>query len=115
MDVRTKQRDHALFLDAVVDDVGDEPLGVQEALRARRQYGKASEDHCYEWNTRFSATRDRFPFVLHTACDDCLELDDSPSAILNRQYEEVARAVSEELHLMVRWGARALGYPPDGV
>ena len=115
MDLRTKQKDHALFLDAIVNSEGDEPTRVEEALRAGHQYGKATEDHCDRWETRFAATCDIFPFVLHTACDDCLDSGNSPSGVLNRQYEEIAIAVSAELHLMVRWGARALSYRPDGI
>ena len=113
MDLRTKQRDHELFLAAIVEEEGDEPAQVERALRERREYGKASSDHCHEWSDRFVQTRDRFPFVLHTACDDCLRPDESPTAMLNRQYEGLALSISTELHLMVRWGARALSYRSD--
>ena len=113
MDLQTKQRDHALCLDAVVDGVGDEPVQVARALRERRQFGKATEEHCHEWDVRFAATHDLFPFVFHAACESCLESRDSPSGVMNRQYEEIASAVSEELHLMVRWGARAMSDRPD--
>lgn len=107
MDVRTKQRDHTLFLEAVVDEEGDTPRRVEEGLRARREYAKATDDHCRQWDKWFARTRRLFPFVLHTACEECLETGNSPSAVLNGQYEEIAMAVSGELHLMVRWGARA--------
>lgn len=113
MDLRTKQRDHELFLAAIVEEEGDDPGRVQQSLLERREYRKASYDHCHEWNDRFVQTHARFPFVLHTACDDCLQAEQSPTAILNRQYEKLALSVSEELHLMVRWGARALSYQPD--
>lgn len=106
MDLETRQKDHALFLEAVVDTEGDIPSRIEEALRARREYAKATEDHCRQWDERFATTRQLFPFVLHTACDECLESGNSPSGVLNSQNEEIAIAVSEELHLMVRWGAR---------
>jgi hypothetical protein len=108
LDLRTKQRDHELFLTAIVKEEGDDPGQVERALLERREYSKASYDHCQEWNDRFMQTLSRFPFVLHTACDACLRVDPSPTGILNRQYENLAASVSEELHLMVRWGARAL-------
>jgi len=113
MDLRTKQRDHELLLAAIVEEEGDDPAIVEQALRDRREYDKASHEHCREWNDRFLQTHARFPFVLHTACDDCLRNDQSPTAILNRQYENLTLTVSEELHLMVRWGAQALVYRPD--
>ena len=114
MDLQTKQKDHTLFLESIVGSEGDEPTRVEEALRSRRQYGKATEEHIEKWEKRFAATCDIFPFVLHTACDDCLNSSNSPSGAVNRQHEEIAIAVSEELHLMVRWEARALSYQPDG-
>lgn len=114
MDLRTKQKDHALFLKSMVDCEGDEPTRVEKALRSRRQYGKATEEHIDQWEKRFAATHDTFPFVLHTACDDCLKSSNSPSGMLNRQHEEIAISVSEELHLMIRWGARVLSYQPEG-
>jgi hypothetical protein len=113
MDLQTKQRDHELFLAAIVEEEGDDPERVERALSERREYSKASYDHCHEWNDRFMQALARFPFVLHTACDDCLQADQSPTGALNREYEELAAAVSPELHLMVRWGARALSYRPD--
>jgi hypothetical protein len=42
-----------------------------------------------------------------------LRTDGSPTAVLNGQYEGLAAAVSQELHLMVRWGARAVTYRSD--
>lgn len=113
MDLRTKQRDHELFLAAIVEEEGDDPSRVELALFERREYSKASYDHCHEWNDRFAQTLSRFPFVLHTACDDCLKGVQSPTGDLNREYEDLAASVSPELHLMVRWGARALIYRPD--
>jgi hypothetical protein len=113
MDLRTKQRDHELFLAAIVEDEGEDPARVERTLVERREYSKASYDHCNEWNDRFVQTLSRFPFVLHTACDDCLEADQSPTGKLNHEYEDLAVAVSPELHLMVRWGARALSNRPD--
>ena len=115
MDLRTKERDHALFLEAVVDEEGDIPPRVEEVLRARREYAKRTEDHCRQWGRRFARTRQLFPFVLHTACEECLETGNNPSAVLNDQYEEIAMAVSSELHLMVRWGARAVSDQPADV
>jgi len=113
MDLRTKQRDHELFLAAIVEEEGDDPQRVEQALLERREYSKASYDHCHDWNDRFVQTLSRFPFVLHTACDDCLQFDQSPTENLSREYEDLAASVSPELHLMVRWGARALSYRPD--
>ena len=106
MDLQTKQKDHTVFLEAVVDTEGDIPARVEEALRAKREYAEATDDHCRQWDERFARTRQLFPFVLHTACEECLESSNGPSRVLNEQYEGIAIAVSEELHLMIRWGAR---------
>ena len=95
MDLRTKGRDHELFLAAIIEEEGDDPERIEHALLGRREYSKASYDQCHEWNDRFAQTLSRFPFVLHTACDDCLRTDQSPTAILNGQYENLAASVSE--------------------
>lgn len=108
MDLRTKYKDHELQLSAIVEQEGDDAERVAKVMREHHEYEKASYDHCIEWSDRFYQTLAKFPFVIHTACDQCLRADDSPSAILNRQYEDLAAAVSEELHLMLRWGAIAL-------
>jgi hypothetical protein len=108
MDTRTKRRDHELFLAAIIEEEGDDPGRVEQALLERREYSKASYDHCHEWDDRFLRTLSRFPFVLHTACDECLSAEQSPTAEVHSRYEELAFSVSEELHLMIRWGARAL-------
>ncbi|HWB31622.1 MAG TPA: hypothetical protein VG714_00450 [Acidobacteriaceae bacterium] len=43
-------------------------------------------------------TEQRLPFVLHVACDNCLEDMDSPSARLNTLYKELAREVDADFH-----------------
>ncbi|HEY1756074.1 MAG TPA: hypothetical protein VGG72_11800 [Bryobacteraceae bacterium] len=108
MEVGTKRRDHELFLTAIVEAEGDDAAIVEQARLERREYEKASYDHCREWNERFYETLSQYPFVLHAACGTCLRSKESPTAILNRRYEELALAISDELHLMVRWGAQAL-------
>lgn len=113
MDLRTKRRDHELFLAAIIEEEGDDPVRVEQALSERREYAKVSYDHCHEWSDRFIKTLVRFPFAIHTACDVCLEATQSPTGNLNREYETLAAAVSPELHLLVRWGARLLSYRPD--
>jgi hypothetical protein len=35
----------------------------------------------------------KFPFLLHIACDACLDCDDSPSARLNVQLQKLAEEV----------------------
>ena len=56
MDLRTKQKDHELFLVAIVEKEGDDVARIERALLERREYCKASYDHCHEWNDRFVRT-----------------------------------------------------------
>jgi hypothetical protein len=106
MDVQTKRQDHELFLRALVKEVGDRPDQVTWALRRGRAVAKASDSHLRKWQRRFELTLGRFPFALHTACDECLKSPSSPTAILNASNERLAKHVSEELHFLVRWASR---------
>lgn len=75
MDLLTKQKDHEVLLAAIVKEEGDDPSRVERALLENREYSVPSYDHCQKWNDRFVQTHALFPFVLHTACDDCLGAD----------------------------------------
>jgi hypothetical protein len=108
MDLKSKRRDHELALSAIVEEEGDNPESVARALIERREYHSTINELREEWTNCFWETHATFPFVLHTACPDCLSTPNSPTALQNDRYEELARYVSSELHLMIRWGARIL-------
>jgi len=40
----------------------------------------------------------QFPFVFHHACDDCMKESDSPTAKLNKKYENFAQTIDSELY-----------------
>jgi hypothetical protein len=105
MDVQTKQQDHRLFLEGLVKEVGDNPDCINSGLRRKVPFDKASRAHLRRWGRRYELTKGRFPFVLHAACDECLQSSSSLTGLLNAQYEALAREVSEELHFLVRWAA----------
>jgi hypothetical protein len=108
MDVETKRFDHKLFLRALVNEVGDDPDQVTRGLRRKCEVEKGSQSHLRNWSRRWELTMARFPFALHTACDDCLESVASPTAMLSASYEHLAHKVSEELHFLVRWASHVV-------
>ena len=112
MDVHTKEEEHRLSLEALIEDFGDHPSQIADALE--RGYPIEKPYPCFqEWDRRFRLTMARFPFVLHTACDGCLADSGSPSAALNSAYEKLAKEVSDELHFLVRWAARIISGGSD--
>jgi len=108
MGVQAKGKDYGLSLLALARGVGDDPGQVTWGLRRRLAVRKASHAHVRKWERRFQLTMARFPFVLHTACDECLECPTSATATLNGIYEGLAKEVSEELHFLVRWAAHVM-------
>jgi hypothetical protein len=105
MDIGTKKLDHRLFLRGLVREVGNSPEQVTWALQNGRRVEKASYSHLRSWGRRFELTMARFPFALHTACNECLQSPTSRTAALSQRYETLAKGVSEELHNLIRWAA----------
>lgn len=108
MDLRTKRADDALFLRALVCEVGNDPSTLLEALK-RRVAVERNEMPAHHWRRRATLTLRRFPYALHAACNSCLESPNGPTALLSRDYEQLAGAVSPELHYLVRWASYLLG------
>jgi hypothetical protein len=108
MDIQTKRRDHQLFLQAFSRDADGEPSRISESLRRKLYVAKTSESHLRRWHRRFELTAARFPFALHTACNNCLRSSSSPTAILSKNHERLSAAVSEELYFLVQWAANIL-------
>lgn len=108
MDVNTKCRDHGSRLRALVAEVGDRADTVRRGLRSHLRLPGATPPACRQWERRFVRTMDRFPFALHTACDECLKSPKSATAKLSETYESLAKHVSEELHFLVRWAAHII-------
>ena len=46
---------------------------------------------CKIWNHQLSKGRKKFPFCFHQSCDECLDNDKSPSALLNEKYANFAK------------------------
>lgn len=89
--VRKERQDNArflrAFLNAIIAAVGEDPKAVERALR---QDLNVSVPDGTEDCSRVPRTIQRFPFVLHVACNKCLASDTSASAALNQAYEALA-------------------------
>ena len=83
------------FATAIIAAVGTDPVAVEQALRGDLKV-EIPGDPTGSRNIR--STDERFPFVLHIACDSCLSSDDSPTAQLNRSYGELVRQYDRRFH-----------------
>lgn len=87
------------FSKAIIDAVGTDPKAVERALREDLRVPIPSGTVL---DPNIQRTDEQFPFVQHIACDSCLASDHSPSAQLNRVYEELAREIAPALHRVIR-------------
>ena len=73
-------------------------------------------------------TDQAYPFVFHSACELCLASDQSPTALMNKQYESFAADIDPALHRTIMQmaevevqfgqicsGAEAKGLSPDSI
>ena len=84
------------FATAIVAAVGKDPRAVECALREDLKVEIAGEDP--EDRENMVRTDELFPFVFHAACDTCLSSDQSPTAELNRNYEQLAQQYDRTFH-----------------
>jgi hypothetical protein len=85
----SREGNKALFR-AIIQKVGSDPASVLKALRGDL---KVAVENC-AWEADNPVRTDaKFPFLLHIACDSCLNSGESPSGLLNRQLEELAQEV----------------------
>jgi len=80
---------------AIVAAVGSDASAVERAYRDGLKV-QLSEDPTD--NEHMLRTDERFPFVMHTACDACLSSDDSPTARLDVDYGGLARQFDRRFH-----------------
>jgi len=91
------QRRHADFEDAVVrsylQKFGSDPDDLARAIAEERKvlvnYDPVNET---------PRTRAQFPFVQHVACESCLTAEDTPTAVLNSEYEQLVAGIDPILH-----------------
>jgi len=86
------------FLRAIVDTVGTDPKKVRTALRDDLKVEVPNEIMADP--NRFR-TDQRYPFLLHTACDLCLQDDRSPSSRMNADNEALALDLDPEFQRSV--------------
>lgn len=94
-DVNIGARAEAAFIEAIIKKVGEDHTAIRQALKTNLEV--EIEDEAFESNN-VPRTDQKFPFVLHIACDKCLSSDDSPSALLNREYESFAAELDDDFH-----------------
>jgi hypothetical protein len=68
-DLDTRTRDHKLFIEGLIREVGRDPSQIAGALRRRISVEKASTAHLRRVARRFDATMRKYPYALHIACD----------------------------------------------
>jgi hypothetical protein len=78
------------FFQAIIKTVGNDP---DKVLRALREDLKVEIENCAWESDNAVRTDTKFPFLLHIACDTCLDSDESPSALLNLQLQKLAEEV----------------------
>jgi hypothetical protein len=114
MDSRTKAHDHSVTLSQLCEDNGGKRKAIKSALESGT-ISLAWTEQRANWEGMLNITRAKFPFALHTACDDCIAAGDlSATAALSKLYERLTLAVSPELHLMVRWACEVCRISTQG-
>ncbi len=83
------------FATATIDAVGTDPTAVERALREDLEVELEGDPGDMR---NIGRSEERFPFVQHIACDECLSSEDSPTAVLNRAYSELARQFDQRFH-----------------
>jgi len=81
------------FLDAIVKKVGTDEKAIRKALRDDLQVEMPEPPGM----SNIPRTDAQFPFVIHIACDACLNSPASPTAILNEQYKNLASELDPQL------------------
>jgi hypothetical protein len=86
-------------LQKLIADVGGDEANLMAALRRTKEISVERlplPDNALR-------TEQKLPFVLHVACNSCLDDDHSPSAMLNSQYGDLVREIDAGLYsLMLR-------------
>lgn len=102
MDERTKAHDRSMALRQLVEAKGGDFLAVKNALAAGETLPNCSPEIREPWDRRFDRTRELFPFAVHTACDECLDVGmKSPTGIISQRYEEMTKIAAPDLHKAV--------------
>jgi hypothetical protein len=83
------------FLTAIIAAVGEDPRAVERALRQNLKVN--IPDDVMDCSS-VPRTIQRFPFIFHIACNECLASDTSASAALNQSYEALAYNTDPALH-----------------
>jgi len=91
------------FLEALVANVGVDPVSIEKAIRDNVQVELPDE-----FGANVPKSTEEFPFIIHVACDDCLATRQSPSAKLNEAYKSFIQEVNLELHNAVVETSRLL-------
>jgi len=102
--IDAQQRDHASFEDALVrgwvGEFGNDPEKIAQAWFEDREVRIELEPP-----DRAPRTIALFPFVQHVACESCLTAEETPTAVVNSEYRDLAADVDPTLHnYLVRLG-----------
>ena len=83
------------FQNAIVKAVGENPEAIRRALREDLKV-ELPADTFYDRNAPL--THRAFPFVAHIACDQCLQVAGSATAVMNEAFGSLARKVDRVLY-----------------
>jgi hypothetical protein len=81
------------FVAALIKEVGDDQKAFEKAIRDDTRVDVEQLDM-----SNVPDTEIKFPFAIHVACRACLDSDNSPSATLNKEYEELAKQLDVKFH-----------------
>jgi len=87
------------FMAALIAKVGDDERSIAEAWKD--DVGVELSDDVFAMDN-VPRTDERFPFVIHVACDSCLSSDMCQSAQINASYEKLALELDPQLHKSIR-------------
>jgi hypothetical protein len=86
------------FLHGLIAKVGSDERSIRRALE--EDVGVEMPDSMHQW-TNISRTETQFPFVMHIACDSCLDSETSLSAKLNASYGQLAQGIDTAFHQLI--------------
>ncbi len=99
MDDATKSHDRSAALRLLIDTYGGDFAGVIRYLNGENTVETPHTTWKDAWEKRFDQTRCTFPFVIHTACDECLSAGmKSPTGQISDTYERLVKAAAPDLH-----------------
>lgn len=96
--LKSNQKLHLAFLAALVRKFGNDTQAIANAIKEDVGVDVPEMEENFSDVSRTSAL---FPFVIHIACEACLQSDSSPTAALNSTYSSLIFHIDPAMHRTV--------------